>query len=193
VRGADSRTIAAHPGITFLSSGYMLVGASLINMETKAIVWRYGTQKSGYGTMVRHGPVLPFEDSWYVLPRDRTNPNTIVHFALPHDAAKQALAKIDPKELYDWAPGMKVTLNLSVVGDEKFRQSERERWVEGLKKMGFEVQTARRMFSTQVRSWFREVRFPTSWSAQTSRIPSRRTRTAGTCLLTSMVRKSGKR
>lgn len=135
-----SREAGAFSGgpIRFASKGNILVGSYLINTQKKALVWRYAAAIVNHGDK-GIGSHVPHEGGWFIAPRVGNLPMALVHVPLPHAAAAKFIETFDSTDQYVWCPGMKVSLNVSVVGDEQFRKQQVEQWKTQLKAVGFEV------------------------------------------------------
>lgn len=132
--------IPATGGLQFVSPGYVLLGDLLISLEKKAIICRYLTQPEATRAWSgRFGSMIPIEGAWLLVDDEARLPAILLHPCLPDKPAIDATASIDSKDVYAWTPGMKVSLNVTVLGDDAFRKKEIARWTEELKKTGIEV------------------------------------------------------
>jgi hypothetical protein len=124
--------------VQFTSAGYVLAGMNLVSLERKAVVWQFRGLE-GTMSVLPTGAVPLQEGAWFLAWPEAHRPAALLHLALPQDGLEKSLPKLAPDDLYIWHPGMKLSLNMNVVGDEKFRQGEITRWQQALQARGFEV------------------------------------------------------
>jgi hypothetical protein len=122
----------------FVDSGYVQVNTELISLAKKAVVWHYMAPMA-LDDSVHVGAVLPYDRFFYICPGRSRLPAALANVELPDKQARAATDALDPDQLYVWHPGMKVSLSLSVVGDDKFRKQELAKWTAALKEHGIEV------------------------------------------------------
>lgn len=111
---------SAWPGpVTWAGPDHLLVHDLLVNLDKKVVVWRY--PREPFAPVVK-GAAEPFHWAW-VPPAFNTNqPPALVAVTLPHDEAKKASAQLAGGANLVVKPGMKVSVEVNVVGDDAFRQ-----------------------------------------------------------------------
>lgn len=112
---------SAWPGpVSWAGPDHLLVHDLLVNLDKKVVVWRYVAEP--FSPKI-HSASEPFHWGW-VSPAFNTNqPPALVAVTLPHDDAKKASAQLAAGTNLVVKPGMKISIEANVVGDDNFRKS----------------------------------------------------------------------
>jgi hypothetical protein len=116
--------------LSWIDDQLLLSGDGTVIDATKtAAVWRYLRSGAGWFEAGRF---------WYAV--DAKDQRSLVSVVLPHDAAKQAAAAINPQDVYAVAPGMAVTLEVSL-GDPTADAEATTALTAALQRAGLRVQS----------------------------------------------------
>jgi len=135
----------------FLSPDFVMTSrGDVFSVKRGAPVWRYAVPAVSFGSMQpARRFVYPASESRPMAPLGRgarggmpTGPSTalqeVVSAQLPHAEVTKVAAKSDD-ELYVWHPHMSVKLDVTVTGDEAFKQAQLEIWKKDFEAEGFTV------------------------------------------------------